>query len=68
MNAYKKRIYDLEQKKERRLKTPVVIATITECGEYAYTGKIYSKEQFQELMKKVRPDTIILDDTRLKGE
>lgn len=68
MNAYRKRINDLERKKERHLITPVVIAAITECVEYAYKGNIYSKEQFQELMKKVRQDTIILDDTRLKGE
>lgn len=65
MNQYKKRINDLKQRKDRRLKTPVVIANITEHEEYVYKGNVYNEEQFRELMKKVNPDVIILDDTKM---
>ena len=47
--------------------TPIVIAAITEYGEYAYEGKIYSEAQFAALMKKLNPNTIVLDDTIEKG-
>ena len=67
MNQYKKRITVLEQKKKRNLITPIVIAVITEYGEYAYEGKIYSETQFAALMKKLNPNTIVLDDTKAKG-
>ena len=67
MNQYKKRITVLEQKKKRSLMTPIVIAAITEYGEYAYEGKIYSEVQFAALMKKLNPNTIVLDDTKAKG-
>lgn len=65
MNQYKKRINDLKQRKERRLKTPMVIANITEYEEYVYKGNVYNEEQFRELMKRVNPDVIILDDTKM---
>ena len=67
MNQYKKRITVLEQRKKRSLMTPIVIAAITECGEYVYEGKIYSEAQFVALMKKLNPNTIVLDDTKVKG-
>lgn len=65
MNQYKKRINDLKQRKERRLKTSVVIANITEHEEYVCKGNVYNEEQFRELMKRVNPDVIILDDTKM---
>ena len=67
MNQYKKRITVLEQRKKRSLMIPIVIAAITEYGEYAYEGKIYSEAQFAALMKKLNPNTIVLDDTKAKG-
>lgn len=62
MNQYIRRLSELEQKRSERLKTPVVIVTLTDLGGYEYKGKIYSKEQFNALMEKVQPNTIILDD------
>ena len=67
MNQYKKRITVLEQRKKRSLMTPIVLATITEYGEYDYEGKIYSEAQFAVLIKKLNPNTIVLDDTKAKG-
>ncbi|MDE7418229.1 MAG: hypothetical protein K2N44_18310 [Lachnospiraceae bacterium] len=67
MNQYRKRITALEQKKKRSPTTPIVLAAITEYGEYAYEGKIYSEVQFAALMKKLNPNTIVLDDTKAKG-
>lgn len=48
--------------------TPIVIAAITEYGKYAYEGKIYSEAQFAALMKKLNPNTIVLDDTKETGK
>ena len=62
MNQYIRRLSELELKRAERLKTPVVIVTLTDSGEYEYKGKIYRKEQFDILMEKVQPNTIILDD------
>lgn len=62
MNQYKKRIHNLEQRKLERMQTPVVIADLKVSGEYEYNGEVYSKEEFDELMKKFKPNTIILDD------
>lgn len=67
MNQYISRLSELEQKRSKRLKTPVVIVTLTDSGEYEYKGKIYSKEQFDALMEKVRPNTIILNDIPREG-
>jgi len=30
-----------------------------------YKGNVYNEEQFKELMKRVNPDVIILDDTKM---
>lgn len=68
MNQYRKRIGALEQKREQRLKVPIVIATISEVGTYVYNGNLYNEEQFRILMKKIKTDTIILDDTKLKRD
>lgn len=65
MSQYRKRIDNLMQKKEQRLKTAVVIADIIKRGEYVYKGNIYSEAQFGALMKKVNPNVIILDDTKI---
>lgn len=65
MNQYKKRINNLMQKKERRLKTPVVIANITEHGTFVYKGNMYNEDRFRELMKRINPNVIILDDTKV---
>ena len=65
MNQYRKRIDDLERKREQRLKVPVVIAAISETGAYIYNGNIYNEAQFRNHMKKISPDTIILDDTKI---
>lgn len=62
MNQYIRRLSELEQKRSERLKTPIVIVTLADSGEYEYKGKIYSKEQFDALMEKVQPNTIILND------
>ena len=64
MNQYRKRIDNLLQRKEQRLKTPIVIADVTEHSEYVYKGVIYSKEKFEILMKKAKPKVNILDDTK----
>ncbi|MDO4943127.1 MAG: hypothetical protein Q4E73_09885 [Lachnospiraceae bacterium] len=62
MNQYIRRLSELEQKRLERLKTPIVIVTLMNSGEYEYKGKLYSKEQFDALMEKVQPNTIILND------
>ncbi len=50
------------------MKTPIVFAVVTENGDYVYEGITYSKEQFDKLMKKIEPNTIVLDDTRVSGK
>lgn len=62
MNQYIRRLSELEQKRSERLKTPIVMVTLTDSGEYEYKGKIYSKEQFDALIKRVQPNTIVLND------
>lgn len=62
MNQYIRRLSELERKRSDRLKTPVVIAVRIASGEYEYNGMVYSKDEFDELMKKVKPSTIIVDD------
>jgi len=57
-----KRIVNLEQKMNERFRTPVVIITPTNSGEYEYKGKTYSKERFEAFMEKAQPNTIILND------
>lgn len=62
MNQYEKRIQALEMLRNERQKTPVVIAVLTETGEYVYQGVSYSRKAFDALMEKIRPDTIIIND------
>lgn len=62
MNRYEKRIQALERQRDKRQKTPVVIATLTEAGEYLYQGVSYSRKAFDALMKKVSPSTIIINN------
>ena len=62
MNQYEKRIQALEMQRNERQKTPVVIAVLTEAGEYVYQGVSYSRKAFDALMEKIRPDTIIIND------
>lgn len=62
MSQYEKRIQALEMQRNERQKTPVVIAMLTEAGEYVYQGVSYSKKAFDALMEKVRPNTIIIDN------
>lgn len=62
MNQYEKRIQALEMQRNERQKTPVVIAALTEAGEYVYQGVSYSRKAFDALMEKIRPDTIIIND------
>ena len=62
MNQYEKRIQTLEMRRNERQKTPVVIAVLTEAGEYVYRGVSYSRKAFDALMEKVRPDTIIINN------
>lgn len=62
MNQYEKRIQALEMQRNERQKTPVVIAVLTEAGEYVYQGVSYSRKAFDTLMEKVRPDTIIINN------
>jgi len=67
MNHYRKRLEDIERRKELRLKTPVVFVVVTENGDYVYEGITYSKEQYDKLMKRIESNTIVLDDTRVSG-
>lgn len=62
MNQYEKRIQALEMQRNERQKTPVVIAVLTEAGEYVYQGVSYSRKAFDALMEKIRPDTIIINN------
>ena len=62
LNQYEKRIQALERQRDERQKMPVVIAALTEAGEYLYKGVSYSKKAFDELMEKIKPGTIIIDD------
>ena len=67
MNQYEKRLNDLEKRKAERMKTPVIIAALTAAGEYEYKGSTYNEEQFQKIVKKARPNTVIIDDTKAAG-
>lgn len=62
MNQYEKRIQALEMQRNERQKTPVVIAVLTEAGEYVYQGVSYSRKAFDALLERIRPDTIIIND------
>ncbi len=69
MNQYVRRIKALEVRKNERQKTPVVIAVLTEAGEYLYQGVSYSRKVFNTLMEKARPAAIIINDIpRLQNE
>lgn len=68
MSRYRKRIDNLERKREQKLKVPVVIAVMSAIGVYIYNGNMYNEEQFRTFVEKVKPDTIILDNTKLNGE
>lgn len=62
MNQYEKRIQELERRKNERQKTPVVIARLTEAGEYLYQGIAYSKAAFGGLMERIKPDVVIINN------
>lgn len=62
MSQYEKRIQALENARNERQSVPVVIAVLTDAGEYLYRGVSYSKKAFDALMEKIRPGAVIVDD------
>lgn len=62
MNQYEKRLQALERRRDERRKTPVVLARLTEAGEYLYQGIAYSKAAFDGLLEKIRPDVVIINN------